>query len=97
MNFLIIGLLLLVAQQLNAAVDPNKALFDYVTIEITEKEENYITMLPKNISHDFLVSFVFPKVSWNSEFQNPDSDDYHCFANKLRRRVWKYFDIYCIC
>lgn len=87
MNFLIIGLLLLVAQQLYAAVDPNKALFDYVTIEITEKEENYITMLPKNISHDFLVSFVFPKVSWNSEFQNPDSDDYHCFANKLRRRL----------
>ena len=68
-------------------ISPNKALFDYVTGELIGKERRFIRMLPKDITHSFNVSFVFPKMPFKYDFRDPASDVHYCFQMKMKRKV----------
>jgi len=44
-------------------------------------------MQPKDLFRAFNVSFVFPKIRWNKDLQDSNSDGYYCFTGKIQRRL----------
>ena len=65
----------------------NQALFDYISNELTQKEDLYVINTPSDVLHSFNVSFVFPKMAYKNAFSDPSSDERYCFANKMIRKV----------
>nr|XP_047139310.1 uncharacterized protein LOC105845091 isoform X2 [Hydra vulgaris] len=72
-------------------VDPNQLTYTFVTEQILKDVPKYLTSVPKQIPHNFTVSFLFPELNWRDAFNDTDSDDFHCFTDKIRRRLKKVY------
>ena len=88
---LLVVILFVELRRVITLVDPNQLTYAYVTEQIMKDELKYLTQIPKDIPHNFSVSFLFPNLKWDAAFNDTDSDNFHCFTDKIKRRVRSIF------